>query len=164
MSYLPSIVALSAMAVVALGIAIARGGIRAEGPALRRAVVVAILAILAQIAHFGEELAMDLSRALPGFFGLQPMPDSVFVAINLVALAVWALCIPVLAARHWAALFPLWFLAVASVANAVLHPLLALAVGGYFPGVWTAPLVGLAGVLLLRSLSGATSRGDRVVG
>lgn len=79
-----------------------------------------------------------------------------FVSVNLVALAIWVLAVPVLMARSSAALFPLWFLAVASVSNAVLHPALAIADGGYFPGVLTSPVVGVAGLFLLRGLARIT--------
>jgi hypothetical protein len=46
-------------------------------------------------------------------------------------------------------LFPLWFLGIACALNGLAHPLLALRSGGYFPGLITSPLVGVAGVLLL---------------
>jgi len=55
------------------------------------------------------------------------------------------------------ALFPLWFLAAASVSNALLHPALAIATGGYFPGVLTSPVVGVAGLFLLRGLARITA-------
>lgn len=79
-----------------------------------------------------------------------------FVSVHLVALVVWVLSVPALLARVSVALFPLWFLAVASVSNALLHTALAIATGGYFPGVLTAPVVGVAGLLLLRGLARIT--------
>jgi hypothetical protein len=48
--------------------------------------------------------------------------------------------------------FPVWFLAIASAANGVVHPILSLIVAGYFPGLWTSPLAGLLGAALLRTL------------
>lgn len=55
-----------------------------------------------------------------------------------------------------AALFPLWFLGIAGVANGVAHPALSIRTGGYFPGLVTAPLVGIAGALLIRRLLAVT--------
>jgi len=55
-----------------------------------------------------------------------------------------------------AALFPLWFLAIASLANGVAHPLLSVQAGRYFPGLFTSPLVGVAGLALLRQMALAT--------
>jgi len=49
-------------------------------------------------------------------------------------------------------LFSIWFLAIASAVNGVAHPVLSLVSGGYFPGLWSSPLVGVAGVFLLRAL------------
>ncbi len=156
MSFVPSIIALSAMAAVALMVTIARGGINADQAALRSAVRMAILAIVCQILHFAEEAGGELNRRFPEFFGLDPVAMDAFVSVNLVALAVWALSVPALLARVSAALFPLWFLAVASVSNALLHPALAIATGGYFPGVLTSPVVGVAGLFLLRGLARIT--------
>ena len=59
--------------------------------------------------------------------------------------------------RRQVALFPLWFLGIASVANGLIHPLLALNAGGYFPGLVTSPLVGAVGALLLARLSRVTA-------
>jgi hypothetical protein len=57
-----------------------------------------------------------------------------------------------------------WFLAIACVANGVIHPILSLAVAGYFPGLWSSPLVGILGVGLLRSMALATSANGRTYG
>ena len=152
MSFVPSIIALSAMAAVALAITVARGGINAEPSALRSTARMAVLAIVCQVLHFSEEVGGGLNRRFPEFFGLDPITMDSFVSVNLVALAVWVLSVPALMARVSASLFPLWFLAVASVSNALLHPALAIATGGYFPGVITSPVVGVAGLLLLRGL------------
>jgi hypothetical protein len=156
MSFVPSIIALSAMAAVALVITLARGGINADPAALRSAVRTAVLAIACQVLHFAEEAGGGLNRRLPEFFGLDPVAMNSFVGVNLVALAVWVLSVVALRGRISAALFPLWFLAVASVSNALLHPALAVAARGYFPGVLTAPVVGVAGAFLLRGLGRIT--------
>ena len=156
MSFLPSIVALSVMAAAALVLTIARGGINADAAALSSAVRMAILAIVCQVLHFAEEAGGGLNRRLPEFFGLDPVSMESFVSVNLFALAVWVFSVPLLMARVPVVLFALWFLAVASVSNAVLHPALAIAAGGYFPGVLTSPVVGVAGLLLLRALARIT--------
>jgi hypothetical protein len=81
----------------------------------------------------------------------------VFVSFNLAWLGIWALSAWGLARRHQVALFPLWFLGIASVANGLAHPLLALNAGGYFPGLATSPLVAAVGALLLVRLSRVTA-------
>lgn len=154
---------LDAACIVALLLTVARGGARADDARLRAAARVAILAVLLQAAHFAEEAATGFPRRFPETLGLAPWPAGFFAAFNLFWLAVWLLAVRGLSARRHAALFPLWFLAVAGVANGVAHPLLSLRAGGYFPGLLTSPLVGVAGVLLFRRLSAVTGgTGDAV--
>lgn len=153
---LPSVLVLGAAAVAALYPTISRGGV-AAGVTIRPAVRIAVIAIAAQAVHFVEELTTGLNESLPAVFGLRPLSRSFFVSVNVAALAIWALSAWGLARRSQAALFPLWFLGIAGVVNAVAHPLLALNAGGYFSGLVTSPLVAVVGVLLLARLSLVTA-------
>ncbi len=150
---LPSVLFLSVMAVVALWLTISRGGVAAGAAAVQPAVRVAAIAIAAQAGHFLEELTTGFHERFPAAFGLAPMSLGLFVSFNLAWLGIWALSAWGLAHRRQVALFPLWFLGIASVANGLIHPLLALNAGGYFPGLVTSPLVGVVGALLLARLS-----------
>jgi hypothetical protein len=150
---------LDVAAAIALGLTLARGGVRASAPRLRAAVLVAVIAALCQAAHFAEELATGFHRRFPALLGLEPWSPRFFVSLNVCWLAAWAAGALGLSVRRHAALFPLWFLGLAGIANGVAHPLLALRSGGYFPGLVTAPVVGVAGVLLFRRLLAIT--GDR---
>lgn len=49
-----------------------------------------------------------------------------------------------------------WFFALAAIVNGVAHPILAVIVGGYFPGLFSAPFLGAVGVWLLICLRAAT--------
>jgi hypothetical protein len=51
-----------------------------------------------------------------------------------------------------AAYFPVWFFSIGMVGNAIWHPLLSLATGGYFPGLFTSPFGGVIGIMLLSRL------------
>ena len=144
------------MAAVALWITVARGALHADSSTLSNAVRFAVLAIVFQTAHFAEEAATGLNHRLPELFDLAPMSMEAFVTINAVALVIWAIAVVALALRSSAALFPLWFLGVASASNAVLHPALSMATGGYFPGLVTSLFMGASGFLLLRSLARIT--------
>jgi len=42
------------------------------------------------------------------------------------------------------------------MANAIAHPLLAVAAGGYFPGLVSSPFIGAAGVWLWVNLERST--------
>jgi len=143
---------LSVAAVIALALTLARDGISADPKQLRSAVRVAVVAILFQVTHFAEELVTGFPQRFPELLGLAPWSLRFFVSFNLFWLAAWVLSVFGLAGRRRLAMFPLWFLALGCVANGIAHPLFALRTGGYFPGLVTSPLVGIAGVLLLRSL------------
>ena len=143
---------LGVLAVLAASLAVARDGITTDALAIRRSVRVAAFAVAAQSVHFLEELATGFHERLPELFGRPPMPLWFFVSFNVLWLAIWALSARGLAHRSRAALFPLWFLGLASVANGGAHPLFSAATGGYFPGLLTSPLVGVVGLLLVRRL------------
>jgi hypothetical protein len=156
MGGLPSIVVLTVVAFVALYLTISRGGVAASVP-VQPAVRITAIAIVAQAGHFAEELTTGLHERLPATFGLAPLSLPVFVLFNVGWLGIWVLSAWGLARRRRAGLFPLWFLGIAGVINGVAHPLLALRVGGYFPGLATSPLMAAVGAVLLGRLSRLTA-------
>lgn len=122
-------------------------------PGLRR-MLAATVAV--QALHFAEEAATGFHVRYPALLGQAPLPFGGFVAFNLAWLAIWTACLVGLAeGRRWP-LFPLWLLALAGAANGLAHPGFALLTGGYFPGLVTAPFLGVLGGLGLRRLSRAT--------
>ncbi|HEU4559215.1 MAG TPA: hypothetical protein VFS20_15260 [Longimicrobium sp.] len=147
---------LTGAAAVALLATLARGGVQADDTRLRSAIRLALLTIVIQASHFGEEFATGFQRRFPQLLGLAPWSDGFFLVYNLAWLAIWAVSIPGLARRHHVALFPLWFLAIAGIVNGLAHPLLSLRTSGYFPGLFTSPLIGIAGLLLFRALLAIT--------
>lgn len=105
--------------------------------------------------HFVEELLTGFDVRFPLLLGLTPWPASFFVSFNLAWLVIWAIAL-LTAGRFRLGLFPLWFLAIAAIANGIAHPLASLGVRDYFPGLVTAPLLGVAGVLLFARLMAFT--------
>lgn len=156
-SYLPTIVVLGSLAVTSLILTAARPRLRPEVRASGRFTLLVTLTILAQCLHFLEELLSGFPIRFPEIFGAPPMSSVFFIAFNVVWLFTWAAAL--IAVRHGsvAALWPLWFLGLATVLNLVAHPLLALRSSGYFPGVFTALPVGVLGLLLLGELRRATA-------
>ncbi len=154
---LPSILVLSAVAVAALMVTRARPV--SENDSAKGAAAVALtVAVVVQSVHFAEETATGLHERLPALFGLSAMPFSVFVVFNVAWIGIWVASVPGLRFGRVAAFFAAWFLAIAGVLNGVAHPLLAVASGGYFPGLVTSPFIGLAGAFLWFRLRGATER------
>jgi hypothetical protein len=78
---------------------------------------------------------------------------------NLTWIALWLLAAVGVKGEMRAAYFPLWFFAVGMVGNAIWHPLLCLATGGYFPGLFASPFAGIIGVMLLSRLRKLTAPG-----
>ena len=113
--------------------------------------------IVVQSVHFAEEWVTGFSTRYPELLGLAPWPESLFVAFNLVWIAIWVVSVVAIGSSGRFGTFPLWFLAIASVANAVVHPVLALVSRGYFPGLWSSPLAGILGIVLWRALIAATA-------
>lgn len=148
---------LSVAALVALALAIARGI-----PSVDSAKRWSLLAVAVHAGHFAEEAQTGFYVRFPELLGLTPWPLSFFVVFNLLWIGVWVACIRVLGRWPRAAGFPIWFLALASAANGIVHPLLAWLAGGYFPGLWTSPAAGLAGIALLRALTTRASPVPRI--
>lgn len=121
-------------------------------PERRALVVLGVVAVAIQGAHFGEELLAGFHDRFPRLLGLLPWSRESFVAFNLAWIGIWIAALAGAAKGVRLAEWPVWFLALALVANGVAHPVLSLGRGGYFPGLATSPIAGVAGVLLLRAL------------
>jgi hypothetical protein len=153
-SILVGTLGLSAAGVVALALSLSRAGLGDEHfHGTRR---IAAWTLCAQSLHFAEEYLQRFFVRFPELLGLTAWPETFFLTFNGAWLAVWAITIAAIAKFPRAVTFPLWFLAIASVINGIAHPLMAIAVGGYFPGLWSSPLVGILGFVLLRELVFAT--------
>ena len=152
---------LGALALAALVLTLVRRPADRSRPATRALVRVASIAILAQAVHFIEELVTGFYERFPATLGLASWPLDFFVTFNVAWLAIWILSAAALRTGHRAAFFPLWFLALASAANGLAHPVLAARAGGYFPGLLTAPFAAVAGIVLLRRLMVMTAEPGR---
>lgn len=154
---LASAILLGTVAVVALVLTFGRAV--AENEATRQGAARSLaLATAVQGVHFGEEAATGFHELFPALFGLPPMPFAAFMIFNLTWLGVWIVSVPGLRSGRAPALFAAWFLAIAGTLNGVAHPLMAVAAGGYFPGLVTSPFIGMAGVVLWMRLRRATIR------
>jgi len=145
---------LSLAAIAALFLSTARDRIRAvDLPSVRR---LAMFGVVLQMGHFAEETWTQFYVWFPELLGLARWSEAFFVSFNLVWALIWVVSIALLKRYPRAAVFPIWFLGIASVANGVVHPALSLATSGYFPGLWSSPVVGILGVVLFRALASTT--------
>lgn len=143
---------LSVLVIISVVLTIARPHVSHDPAVRRRFFVIFGAAIAAQCAHFAEELATGFHWRFPVLLGLSPWSPTFFVWFNLAWILIWVLAALGLRIGFVAALLPAWFLALALLLNGVAHPLMALSAGGYFPGLYSSPLVGVVGILLLRAL------------
>lgn len=152
-----SLLFLSSAAVAALILTLTRRV--ADSEVARKAAARGLaLAVFAQGAHFVEEAVTGFDRQFPALLGLSAIPVSLFLWFNVAWLAIWAASVPGLRSGRAAAFFAAWFLSIAGMLNGIAHPLLAVVRGGYFPGLVTSPIIGVAGALLWVRLRGATRR------
>jgi hypothetical protein len=113
-----------------------------------------LLAIVVQCLHFGEEYVTGFQRRFPGLIGYA-WSDTRFVTFNLIWLAVFVLAaLGVYRRMPLAYLVVLFFAIGGGVGNGAGHLLLSAMQGGYFPGLATAPLCLLLGIMLLARLFG----------
>jgi len=141
------------VAAVAILVAVADRA-RALEPARLRGPACAALAM--HIAHCSEEYLTGFPRLFPPLLRLMPWSGEFFLGFNACWLAVWGLA----AGAAWlgrlsvAARAALWMLALISLVNMIAHPVLAIAAGGYFPGLVTSLPLGLAGAWLALRMCG----------
>ena len=146
------------VALVALVLTLARRASSPESKALDRVTRTYLVGIALQCLHFIEEFVAGFQLSAPQFLGLVSWSDEFFVILNLTWIALWVVSAVGLRANLRIAFFPAWFFAVAMIGNVLWHPLLSLATGGYFPGLFTSPFVGGIGVVLFARLWTLTGR------
>jgi hypothetical protein len=144
--------ALSAVAIVSLLLTIAKKPKSLNSQDLDQFVKLVLIGVAFQCIHFVEEFITHLYERLPQLLGLQPWSAEFFVTFNLSWVFIWILSAVGLKYNFRPAFFPVWFFAIGMTGNGIAHPALALAVGGYFPGLFTSPIVGVLGVMLLLRL------------
>ena len=136
--------------VIALAASYAIWLTRADWPRSRGVLPVFLVAVLVQGIHLSEEFLSGFYRAFPPVFGAEPWSARRWMAFNIIWIIVF-----ISAAfgieRGWRPAYVLsLFLAIgAGIGNGLGHIALAVRARGYFPGLYTAPIVLAAGVALL---------------
>jgi Protein of unknown function with HXXEE motif len=116
--------------------------------------------ILTQAAHSIEEYVFRLydvlapARYVSSLLGVDRQVGFVIVNCALALFGLWCWYARVRPGRASARGFA-WFWALLEIANGCAHLALAVAAGGYFPGLGTAPLlIGLGGLLVVKLREG----------
>jgi hypothetical protein len=156
-SVLTGTIGLSVLLGIATILTLSRPRLSSDPRARVRFMIILAVAVAAQTLHFVEELVTHFYERFPPLLGQAPWSTEFFITFNLFGLIVWALATFGVRAGWSPATLPIWFLGLAMVLNGVAHPLLSLRVGGYFPGLFTSPIVGVIGFVLLKRLAALTS-------
>lgn len=154
---LPSLFVLGSAAVAAIYLALSRSSRAVSAADRNRAAKALAITVAVQSIHFIEEARTGFHVGFPALLGLPPMPYAFFLAFNLLWITIWIASIPGLSRGNTIAFFAAWFLAIVGILNGIAHPAIAIATNGYFPGVISSPLVGLAGIGLWIRLRAATN-------
>ena len=125
---------------------------------LRGAAPAYFAAVGAQVAHFIEEYRTGFYKAFPPIVGAAPWSRESFLLFNLLWLLVFGVAaVGLLRGWHPVIVIALFLAIGGGVLNGVAHIVLAAAARGYFPGLFTAPLVLGAGSYLAYRLLRPTS-------
>jgi uncharacterized protein with HXXEE motif len=115
-----------------------------------------LLLIAAQAAHSIEEYAFRLydlfvpARTVADLIGLSRPAGFIAANLALILFGLWCYLARIRPGRPSTRGFA-WFWALIETANGIAHVALAVAAGGYFPGLATAPLLlGLGATLIVR--------------
>jgi hypothetical protein len=154
---------LAVAAIAAVLLTVLRVPLAARDDERRRTTTLLCLGLVFQSLHFAEEYATRFFDRFPPVLGISPWSATFFAVFNLCWIVIWICAAFGLQAGYRSAFFPVWFFAIAAIANGLAHPLLSLRVGGYFPGLLTSPFLGVVGVLLLSRLIAETTSRRRAV-
>jgi hypothetical protein len=117
------------------------------------------IGVAAQCLHLLEEYLTGFYVRWPEFIGFARWTQEFFITFNLCWIAIWVASAAGVLTGLRIAYVPVWFFTLGMIGNAIWHPLLALATGAYFPGLWTSPIGGLIGLLLIYRLVRSTTVG-----
>lgn len=123
-------------------------------PRPERILPIYLLALSVQFLHFTEEYVYGFHyRVVEIVPGVPPFNANTFVAFNMIAYCLFLLGgLALYKGMKWPMILVWFFTFGGALGNALWHPLLALRVGGYFPGLYTSLAYLILGPLLFRRL------------
>jgi|SRR5215213_7199946 len=125
-----------------------------EMPKAERVLPIYLVALAIQFLHFTEEYVSGFQfRVTEIMAGMPAFDPNVFVAFNMIAYSLFILAALGMYKGMKSSMIIVWFFVFGgAVGNAIWHPLLALRVGGYFPGLYTSFAYWIVAPMLLKRL------------
>ena len=122
-------------------------------PVPEKIVPLYLIALAIQFIHFAEEYVMDFHIAVPELLGTPGFSLDYWVIFNMVAYAFFVLgTIAFYKQIKIFMIIPLFFIVVGVMLNGIGHILISVYTGGYFPGLYTAPVYLIIGPIILRTI------------
>ena len=110
-----------------------------------------LLALGIQFLHFAEEYITGFNVKIATLFGQSPYPIDKWLLFNMIAYFVFILGGIILYKRiKELMIIPLFFILMGVVFNGVIHVVVSIYLGGYFPGLYTAILYVLIAPVILK--------------
>jgi hypothetical protein len=119
-----------------------------------RVLPVYLIALAIQFLHFTEEYVYGFHyRVTELMEGMPAFSANTFVIFNMIAYCLFLLAgVGMYKGLKFPMIIVWFFTCAATIGNGVLHPLLALRVGGYFPGLFTSFAYLIVGPMLFLRL------------
>jgi hypothetical protein len=144
---------------MALGLSYAIWLKRDDWSTSRGVLPVYVAAVFVQCVHLTEEVWTGFYRVFPVVMGGAPWSERQFMIFNFLWLGLFfAVALGIRQQMRPAYVGSLFLAIGGGILNGLGHVVLALRAGGYFPGAYTAPLVLVAGYVLLRRHRPTVSR------
>lgn len=113
-----------------------------------------LLCIAIQCLHFAEEFVAGFYQRIPEINGFPAMTQNYFIIFNMVAYALFLLAaVGIYKKIKWVMVIAWFFIIAGVIGNSIWHLLMALRVGGYFPGLYTSFAYWIAAPFLLSRLT-----------
>jgi hypothetical protein len=104
-----------------------------------------------QFLHFTEEYLANFETVVPAFLGQEAYSQDYWVVFNMVAYFIFILGGIIIYKRmNEYMIIPLFFILVGVLLNSIVHILVSIYTGGYFPGLYTAIVYAILGPIFVR--------------
>lgn len=120
-------------------------------PSPERILPIYLLALAIQFIHFTEEYLTDFTIEVPKLLGQEEYPMDYWLVFNMVAYSVFIIGGIILFKQiKELMIIPLFFILVGVLLNSFGHIMIAIYVGGYFSGLYSALIYVLIGPILMK--------------
>ncbi len=128
-------------------------GADSQNPVPQKLIALYLLGIAVQCLHFYEEYLTGFYIKFPALFDYQ-WSGNVFITVNLLWLFLFILAAVGMLNNLNIAYLVVWFYAIiGGIGNGILHPVISIYQGSYFPGLLTSFAHLIVGGLLIKELT-----------